>query len=242
MMGRDRVHVGDTVIEYEVRRSARRKKTLQIRIDGDAVRVAAPAAAPDAELRAFVRAKAPWILERLAEAARKAAALRFVSGETLPYLGRQVPMAVECGDVQRPLVRLHGGSFRIVVPGNIDAGQREEQVGDAVIAWYGARALEHFPAGVDRWWRRVGCGKPSHVLIRNQRRRWGSCAADDTLRFSWRGMLLEPALIDYIIVHELAHLAVKNHSPDFWKLVDRAMPDAQQRRKRLREAGRSLPL
>ena len=80
------------------------------------------------------------------------------------------------------------------------------------------------------------------MLIRDQRRRWGSCASDGTLRFSWRGMMLEPALIEYIVVHELAHLTVKNHSPDFWKLVTSAMPDVQQRRKRLREVSRTLPL
>ncbi|MCY3953968.1 MAG: M48 family metallopeptidase [bacterium] len=54
--------------------------------------------------------------------------------------------------------------------------------------------------------------------------------------------MLPPALIEYIVVHELAHLTHKNHSPDFWALVAKAMPDAQHRRQRLREAGRALPL
>ena len=242
MTERDSVRVGDTVIEYEIRRSERRKKTVQIRIDGGAVQVAAPSRIPDGELQAIVRARASWILERLSEAAPEPAAGKFVSGEALPYLGQPVPLVVECGDVPAPQVRLDRRTFRIVAPGNLEAGEREEQVRGAVVAWYAARAAERFAAGVDRWWPRLGCGEPSRVLIRDQRRRWGSCASDGTLRFSWRGMMLEPALIDYIIVHELAHLAVKNHSPDFWKLVDSALPDAQQRRKRLREAGRALPL
>ncbi len=241
MTERDSVRVGDTVIEYEIRRSVRRKKTVQIRIDGGAVRVAAPSTTPDAELRAIVRARAPWILERLSGAVPEPATERFVSGETLPYLGRHVPLVVECGEAPAPQIRLDRRAFRIVAPGNLEAGEREEQVRGAVVAWYAARAAERFPAGVERWWPRLGCGEPSRVLIRDQRRRWGSCASDGTLRFSWRGMMLEPALIDYIIVHELAHLAVKNHSPDFWKLVGSALPDVQQRRKRLREAGRALP-
>ena len=242
MKERDSVHIGDTVIEYEIRRSERRRKTVQIRIDGGAVRVAAPSATPDSELRAIVRGRASWILKRISEATPEAAAKRFVSGETLPYLGQQLRMIIECGDVPWPQVRLAGGSFRIVVPGDIEDGERDEQIQHAVIAWYAARAAERYPAGVDRWWPRLGSGVRSQVLIRDQRRRWGSCASDGTLRFSWRGMMLEPALIEYIVVHELAHLTVKNHSPDFWKLVDSAMPDAQQRRKRLREAGRTLPL
>ena len=55
-------------------------------------------------------------------------------------------------------------------------------------------------------------------------------------------MMLEPTLTEYIVVHELAHLTVKNHSSNFWGLVSKTMPDAQQRRQRLREARRTLPL
>lgn len=242
MTERDSVRVGATVIEYEIRRSERRKKTVQIRIDGGAVRVAAPSATPDGELRAIVRKRASWILKRLAEAAPEAAEKRFVSGETLPYLGEQVPLVVDCGEALSPQIRLDRGRLRIVAPGDLEDGEREEQIRGAVVAWYGARAAERFPAAVDRWWPRLGCGEPSRVLIRDQRRRWGSCASDGTLRFSWRGMMLEPALIDYIVVHELAHLAQQNHSPDFWRLVTSALPDAQERRTRLREAGRTLPL
>ncbi len=242
MAERDSVRVGDAVIEYEIRRSERRKKTVQIRIDGASVRVAAPSATPDGELRALVRKRAPWILKRLSEAVPEAGGARFVSGETLPYLGQHVPLVVVRGDAPSPQVRLDRRTFRIVVPGDLDGGERDEQIRSAVVAWYAARAAERFPAAVDRWWPRLGCGEPSRVLIRDQRRRWGSCASDGTLRFSWRGMMLEPALIDYIVVHELAHLTVRNHSPDFWTLVASALPDAQERRMRLREAGRALPL
>ena len=132
--------------------------------------------------------------------------------------------------------------FRIAVPPGLDAAERDAQIRSAAVAWYRARAAERLTACVERWWPRLGSGVRSQVLIRDQRRRWGSCASDGTLRFSWRGMMLEPALIEYIVVHELAHLTVKNHSPDFWKLVNSAMPDAQQRRKRLREVSRTLPL
>lgn len=110
------------------------------------------------------------------------------------------------------------------------------------MAWYRGRAGERLPACVARWQPRLGRGPAPRVLIRDQRQRWGSCAPDGTLRFNWRAVMLEPSLIDYIVVHELAHLTVRNHSPEFWRIVSSAMPDAQHRRRRLREAGRSLPL
>ena len=78
--------------------------------------------------------------------------------------------------------------------------------------------------------------------MRDQRQRWGSCATDGTLRFNWRIMMLKPALIEYVVVHELAHLTHRNHSPDFWGLVASLLPDAQRRRQVLTEVGRTLPL
>ena len=242
MTGRDSVRFGDTTIEYEVRRSPRRRKTVEITVDGGGVRVAAPARTPDSELRAVVRKRAPWILRHASEAMLEAAPKRFVSGETLPYLGRNVRMVVTTGDVRWPEVRLDHWRFRIVVPESMDDVVRFESIRRAVVRWYRARAAERLPVSVERWWPRLGHGERSRVLIRDQRQRWGSCSPDGTLRFNWRAMMLVPALIEYIIVHELAHLTHRNHSPNFWGLLSKAMPDAQERRKRLREAGRTLPL
>ena len=96
-------------------------------------------------------------------------------------------------------------------------------------------------ACVRRWQFLLGCNRTPRILVRNQRSRWGSCAPDGTLRFNWRLMMVEPDLIDYLVVHELAHLTHPNHSADFWGLVAGVMPDVQQRRKRLREAERLIP-
>ena len=139
-------------------------------------------------------------------------------------------------------VRFDGSAFRVSIPTDLPDPERHEKVRLAFIDWYRDRASEHLPAVVDRWWRQLGRDGTPRILIRNQRRRWGSCAADGTLRFNWRVMLLDPSLIDYIVVHELAHLTHMDHSPAFWELVCRTIPDAQDRRKRLREMSRLLPV
>ena len=242
MIERDRVRFEDTIIEYEVRRSRRRRKTVQITVDGGGVRVAAPARTPYAELREIVRRRAPWILRHAAEAVLEAAPKRFVSGETMPYLGRDLRMTVTSVDVPRPEVRFDHWRFRVAAPRSLDADALQESIRSAFVRWYWARAADRLAAGVDRWWSRLGRGERSRVLVRDQRRRWGSCSYDGTLRFNWRVVMLAPDLIDYIIAHELTHLAHRNHSADFWGLLAREIPDVQQRRKRLREAGRTLPL
>ena len=182
----------------------------------------------------FRTAISPFTLE--------AAPKRFVSGETLPYLGRNARMIVDTGDVRSPEVRFDHWRFRVAVPEGLEGEERQQRIRRAIVGWYRDRAAERLPNVVERWWPRLGQGERSRVLVRDQRQRWGSCAPDGTLRFNWRATMLSPALIEYVVVHELAHLTHRNHSTDFRGLVSEAMPDAQQRRQRLREAGRTLPL
>ena len=111
MSERSSVRFGNTTIDYEVRRSGRRKKTVQVTVDGGGVQVAAPVTTPESELRAIVRKRAPWILSHASEEMLEAAPKRFVSGETLPYLGRNVRLVVESAGVRSPEVRFDHWRF-----------------------------------------------------------------------------------------------------------------------------------
>ena len=227
-------------IEYTVLRSRRRRKTVQISVVGGEVVVAAPVRTPARELEDIVRNRTPWILRQLSEEAQKPAPQQFVSGETLPYLGQDMTLTVALSHDPETTVGFHRGQFHVSVPAGLDGEQRTDAIRTAITAWYKDRAAQQFPELVERWLPRLG-GKVSRILIRNQKQRWGSCSADGTLRFNWRVMMLKPELIEYIVVHELAHLTHQNHSRDFWGHVAAAMPDAQQKRRELREAGRALP-
>ena len=231
----DSVQVGDTTIEYEVRRSARRKKTVQIRVDSSGVKVAAPAKAPREYLQALVRKRASWILKQTASVS-EVQPLQFVSGESLAFLGRNVPLVIQPADVNSTEVSLDLWSFQVTTPHNLSTETRYESIRLAVVGWYKDRAAQTLESSVDRWWPLLGRGEKSRVLIRDQRHRWASCSYDGTLRFNWRVMMLEPPLIEYIVVHELAHLTHRNHSKDFWTLVYDTVPEARDRRRRLREA------
>ena len=225
-----------------MRRSRRRRRTVQITVDGGGVIVAAPARTPYREIRDIVRQRARWILRHVAEAALQAPPLRFVDGESLSYLGRNLRMTVAPADAACAEVRFDHWRFRVAVPRVLEGEARRNAIHDAFVRWYSARAADRLEAGVERWWHRLGRGARSRVLVRDQRRRWGSCSFDGTLRFNWRIMMLAPDLIDYIIAHELAHLTRRDHSAAFWALMAEHIPDVQERRNRLREAGRTLPL
>ena len=242
MIERDSIRFGDTTIQYQVRRSERRKKTVQVTIDGGGVQVAAPIDTPADDLQTLVRRRAPWILNHATEGLLAVAPKRFVSGETLPYLGRNVRMVFENSDVRKPEVRFDHWRFTIKVPLDLRDDQRYERIRKTIVGWYRGRAAVRLQSGVENWLPRFGGGEPPVVLIRDQRQRWGSCAPDGTLRFNWRVVMLEPTLVDYVIVHELAHLTIRNHSREYWRLVNRVIPDAKERRRKLMVVGRALPL
>ena len=237
-----RVQFGDVTIEYEVHRSQRRRKTVQITMDGGRVLVAAPVDTSASNLEAIVHKRAPWILRQSPGPSLHAPRKRFVSGETLPYLGRNVRLIVESADVPSTQVRFDHWCFRIAVPIVLDETRRYEEIRKVVVQWYRKRASRRLPQTVELWRKRMGLPGSPEVLIRDQRQRWGSCAPDGTLRFNWRVVMLTPALIDYVVIHELTHLRVNGHSKEFWVLMSKTMPDAQLHRRKLREAGKLLPM
>ena len=234
-------HAG-RLIPYKLRRSKRRRKTIEIKVTTDGVIVAVPYRTSNKYVKALLRERAPWILKKLAGIEQCPAPTRFADGETMPYLGRAVPLVVEKGDFEESNVRFHKWRFHVRAPDGLDDDELREDVSRAFVRWYWARAAERATDGVDRWWPAMGKGEKPRIIVGNQRSLWGSCAADGTLRFTWRLAMVRPSLMEYVVVHELAHLTVRNHSSDFWDLVRRYLPDALQRRRELRESGRSLPL
>ena len=242
MTERDSCRFGDITIEYGVIRSARRKKTIEITLDPfEGVLVAVPMRASKAQIQAVVRRRAGWIVRKANTSDFVPRPRRFGSGESLPYLGRQVRMFVEQPDKKRASVRFDHWSFHVQAPEVLSENGRRSDIRSAFVTWYRRRAVERLPVVVERWSPRVGFD-PADVLVRNQRQRWGSCAPDGTLRFNWRIIMAEPGLIDYVVVHEMVHLGQRNHSREFWHALALVMPDYMTRRQRLKEVGPYLAI
>lgn len=223
-------------------RSPRRHKTIEITIEGPGdIVVAVPARTPASKIEAVVRRRAGWILRHEASSARGTHERRFVSGESLPYLGRLVRMWVREGHLSRVELRFHHWQFDVTVPSRITARRRRGTIARAFEHWYRERALTHLDRRSAVLAARLGV-RPAGVLVRDQARRWGSCSPQGVLRFNWRLVMAPPKLIDYVIAHELAHLRSRTHGSEYWGHVAMLVPDHRERRSRLRQLGRQLPL
>ena len=224
------IDLGGATIRFELRRSARRTRTIHMRVEGDRLVLAVPMRTPLREAQDIIRKRAAWILDHLARAPVQPPQLLVEGRGELPFMGRSVPVVVEPSAVCSAAARQVDGVLRVDVPPALDAELRDESARHAVVEWLRAQAAERLPADVERWWPMLGRGEHARVRIGNQRRQWGNCSADGTIRFSWRVMMLEPELIEYVVVHEMAHLTRMDHSKEFWALVAWAMPDYADRR------------
>ena len=233
--------VGGRCIPYVLVRSPKRRRTISIDLLSDGtVRVRAPQRAPLPEIESFIRGRARWIETAQAELLSRPSP-RFITGDSFPLLGKRHKFWVQLADRDDVGFAVTRGKLHAAVPFRLDEATRLTAISDGLRRWYRDAAEVRLGLAVRRWSRLTGL-KPSRLLVRDQHRRWGSCSADGSIRLNWRLVMLDPALIDYVIVHELAHLRAPDHSSRFWEEVQRWLPDHRQRRAQLRRASATLPL
>lgn len=216
---------GAPPIEITLRRSARaRRFSLRVsRVDGR-VTLSLPLRAREADALAFARSQEAWLRRALA-ALPAQAAIRW--GADFPVEGQLRRL----GPAPGRLVCDTGDS--LLLPG------AEADLPRRLAAWLRLRARDRLAATADAHAAALGRGYAG-LALRDTRSRWGSCTHDGRLMFSWRLIMAPPAVLDYVAAHEVAHLAEMNHSPAFWAVVARLMPDYAPHRAWLKTHGQTL--
>ena len=213
-------------------RSKRRTIALIVETDGS-LTVRAPNRVAMGEIDAFIQEKSAWIV-RVREKIQSIEPIpekKFEDGEMFLYLGIEYPLRLV--QPQRPALKFNNG-FTL----GATAQKRGRQ---AFTKWYKERAFDVISERVKILSELYGF-TPKQVKISSAKTRWGSCSADGTLNFTWRLVMAPLDVIDYVVVHELAHLRVRNHSPRFWKVVESVYPEFKKQRKWLRDYGEKLTL
>ena len=209
-------------VDYKlVRRRGRRG--VGLKVDGTGMTVAVSLSTPLSAVEEMIGKNAAWVLKKLDEwSHRRIVPQTWQTGTPLSFMGDALTLMLDvAGDSPRRKVaveQLMGHLFVRTHSADVTAIEK------AVINWYKKQALPHFAQRAFFFAKLHGLAPP-RVFISSANSRWGSCNSHREVRFSWRLIKARPALIDYVVCHELAHLRHMNHSTAFWQEVERMCPD-----------------
>jgi predicted metal-dependent hydrolase len=218
-------------IDYRLCR--RRRRSIGLTVNADGLRVAAPLRASLTEIHTVLGRHAAWVVDKLRclEARAQRPVPRFTHGSTLQVLGVEHTLSIHAPGA--PGIAWRDGCLCL-------NATPDQALGPLILGALRTRAASHFAARLAFFAAQWACPAPPFALS-NARTRWGSCSPGGRLRLNWRLIHFAPDVIDYVVVHELAHLRQLNHSPRFWAEVENLCPDYKGRRKALKLAAELLP-
>lgn len=240
MKGIRRLDYGDTVIEYTVRAYARQGAKVRIHVEPDArVLVEAPIDSTSEAVSTAVRKRARWIhghVERIRSSRQPRAQRDWVSGESQRYLGRRYMLKVTTDPTMPERAALSGGQLRV----NVRA-RDADRIRNIVLDWYRQRARERFTRRVAELATHLPWVKQAPPMaLRVMQSRWGSCSPNGRLTLNPLLVHASRDAVDYVIVHELCHLRHHDHSPAFYRLLGRYVPEWKTVKARLDQSAESL--
>ncbi len=228
------VELNRVSVAYLLVRSSRRSIGMEVSAQGLTVR--APLRASHTVIESVLREKTRWILQKLSDRAVRVDStprVHWQDGSSMPFLGGELqlrlhPQAPRTGEL------LSIGPQRWVLHLRADVEASAEQVRAVVAAWWLRHArqllterLQHYAPAMGVQWR--------SLRLSNARTRWGSAKADGSIMLNWRLLHYRLPVLDYVVIHELAHLRHMDHSPHFWAVVESVCPDYLQLRQALKQ-------
>ena len=233
-------------VAYELKRGKRR--TIGFSVGPDGLSVSAPKWVPLYEIDKAVGEKSAWVIKKLQETRARhdrleSARIEWKDGCTLPFLGEQVIVVLDprhafggVGAELKSSPETLPGVAHLTLHVGLSHNARPDQIKDAVQAWLMRQAkqlfterLNHFAPTLNVQWRKLSLSSAGT--------RWGSASADGSIRLNWRLIHFKQSVIDYVVVHELSHLRVMDHSPRFWDTVRSVVPNYAALRGQLRDEG-----
>ncbi|MBM4463752.1 MAG: M48 family metallopeptidase [Chloroflexi bacterium] len=235
-VGPGKTRLDGQIISYTIKRSATAKHVrLEVRSE-TGLTVVIPQSHNIRQITHLLKAKKGWILSKLAKYGQlesHTTEKQLRSGDTISYLGRDLELVVRHNHGNADSARLEWD--RLVVSLRDGRGRP----GLVLEQWYRVQAARLIKGKADKLSARLGLTY-NRLMIRGQRTRWGSCSQKGNLSFNWKLIMAPEPVMDYVIVHELAHLKEMNHTKRFWELVGKHCPQWRDHRKWLKEHGFEL--
>ncbi len=222
-------------INIAVKRSARRK-TIALKVRGDEVSLHLPKRLPLWLGKQFVAKQQDWLQARLLMTGQQAKRV-FNAESGQPYLGNDYPLHLNPDLKQRRQLVFNNQQFNLKLPINSHA----DDIKNAFLRGYRQLAEVYLPDRCQQLADQTGL-QPKKIQLRSYKARWGSCNARGEVQLNWLLIQAPPAVIDYVIIHELCHLQQMNHSVNFWRLVEQFAADYRVHRDWLKQHGQLLML
>lgn len=229
----------DEKIEYKIIYSNR--KTMEISIEPpDKITVRAPIRLPKYKIVERLTEKGDWILKHLNNFKTidyKPTNREFINGEKLLYLGIEYDLIIcEYYLSQKPGVYIEEGCIVVNFKEN-----NKDDIKKGLELWYRKEALNYILGSIKQYENSLN-KIPKDIVVKEQKKRWGSCTYDNRLLFNWRCVMARPKAVDYVILHEMCHIVHKDHSKNFWNLVESIMPSYKEEKQWLKINGHKLTL
>jgi predicted metal-dependent hydrolase len=235
------IKFGNQAIPYTLTLSNHRK-TLSISVDLNGVSVISPSDVPVEKIEYTLHKKAVWIIKQLSDFQEMQTNIQersFLSGEKLPYLGRQYRLKVVKIDAEKTSLRFYQGHFLAELPKEMMEKEYREYLYPLYVNWIKQRGMVFTNDRIKRFTIKLQ-QEPKKIIIKDQQQRWGSCTPAGSILLNWRIFLAPTSAIDYVLAHELVHLIHLNHTNEFWETLRMLLPDYEQRKEWLRINGGTL--
>ena len=238
----DTLSIRGEIIPYEERRSVRYRR-ITLSILDDRVRISAPKNVSVKQLKELLDAKQEWILKHwLANREIEEHSPRqYIDGEEFPYRGKILELSIKRHARRSIHISLEGQVLMVLIPQDLPDDKCPVNIQDAVMAWYKVQARRVLKSKLDGQAKRMQVTYKDFRL-KDQKTRWGSCSGLGNLNLNWRIIMAPEEVINYLIIHELAHLTHPNHSERFWQRVAAFMPEYASWKKWLKDHGQELVL
>ena len=229
------IQLAEKLITYTLKRSPKRR-SIGLRIDDQGLTVSMPLRASEKWLHSVLQEKSAWVVDKLDNwQSKKLPVQKWEDGEPILFRGETFTLRVVSGLVRAtPQIT----EFELTIP--VYDATNQGVVTKKILQWYKREAERVFNECVEHFTPLMNVA-PKEIKLTSAKTQWGSCTTQGVVRLNWQLVTMPLHLIDYVVVHELAHLVEMNHSPAFWRVVEGACPDYAKCRVELRKWSPGVP-
>ena len=223
------VEYGTKSIEFDIERKTTLKNTC-INVDTDGVLVKTNDTTTIEDINKMVQNKSAWISKKLNIFKSITVNKDITTGSRLYYMGKSYYVQMVINETTNDItIDFTHSKFHITTPQKYS----DAELNNAIESFYKQKAQEKIIPLTKKWAKTMGV-EPEYISFRYSKNRWGSCSSTNRISFNYHLVKLSSSLIEYVVIHELAHITFENHSKDFWKLVHKNLVDYKIKEDKIR--------